>query len=310
MVVQEIKQRIGARMHRAQSRQRRGFSGAQYQPEAPSWLRSAVRLLPEHTRALLRDALDEGSLRAAWQSIQGEKRTLRERTESLDRARAELGQAQQKVEAERAELRAERRAADRVLAEAKRLVESASAVRRLPLSAIEFDPQDSPRPIREVARLAANIKRFGQQTPIVVTDDGGKYRLITGYRRMLALAEARCPHVDVRIVADISPSGAAALYIAENCLPTGMSPSAVERLAELAKGRPGFMEVIPAVIADDDAVVEEMFLDDMAADARNSLGEAARWIDALRPMWDDLADGDRSALTSLVQWFAQISTHL
>lgn len=282
---------------------------------APAWLKRAAGYLPERTRAVLRDALGpDGRVEKARRMLaqaRREREDLRHREAALDLAREDLDRARQALEASRFEARARENEAEKLLARAERAAAEASVERLVRRNEVVFDPGESPRPVREVARLAANIKRFGQLTPVVVRPrEDGSYGLVTGYRRMAALAEAGVPHVRVRVVGDLDDATAAALYIAENCLPLGVSSKAVQQLAERVGDRPGFAEVLPLVMADDERVVEELYLDELADEAQRALAEGAAWVAALRPHWDDLEADERRPLEDLVTWFAKVAARL
>ncbi len=278
------------------------------------WLGRAFDMLPEPLRDVLREALgpDERleQAREALRRLRRERDDLRNREGALDQARDDLDRSRRTLEDTRIEMGARERDVERMLAQAQRAAAEASVERRVPLRSVRWDAADSPRPIRAVARLAANIKRFGQLTPVVVRPEGDVYTLVCGYRRMAALAEAGFTHANVRVVADLDDETAAALYIAENCLADGISSNAVRDLAESDGDRPGFATVLPLVLADDDEVVEELYLDEMADEARHHLAEGAAWVSALRPYWADLDDGDRTPLEQLVVYFAKVASRL
>ena len=159
----------------------------------------------------------------------------------------------------------------------------------------------------EIARLSQNLKRFGQQTPIVCYFKDEKYHLISGYRRMVALEHAQFTHVDVRITAELDPETAAALYIAENCLVRGVSLSEVRRLETRVQERQGFLGPIRLLKEDDDALEEEMTLGDVAEETRHHLSEAAAWIAALRPHWRALQSEDKTSLVALIRYLAHVA---
>lgn len=287
-------------------------SGASPEGAAPAWLRGVVQRLPERAQAVLRDALSPGGdpligLRHALERRLGQ---VRDRETALDQAGADLDRARRAIELRRAEIEARANAAERALAEARRLADEAGTERRVPIASIRFDPADSPRPIRGVARLAANIKRFGQLTPLVVrpTDDG--LQLVCGYRRMAALQRAGFTHALVRVVPNLDEATAAALYVAENCLVDGVSSKAVQRLAEQLADAPGFADVLPLVLADDAAVVEDVFLEDMVQEAHQNLAEGAAWVAALRPYWAEIEGTDRAPLEALIGYFAKVAQRL
>jgi ParB family chromosome partitioning protein len=310
-VVAERSRRIAGEA-RARAASAAGGAGG----DAPRWLRVVVEALPARAQDALRAALDvdRGALEAAralMAQARREKDDLRHREAALDGARADLDRARRALDAARAEVRGQEAEAERLLARAQRAADEAATVRRVPLGAVVVDEDARPRPLRGVARLAANLERFGQLTPVVVRPLGAdRFELVTGYRRMAALAAARFTHVDVRVVPDLDDATAAALYVAENCLVEGVSSKAVERLAERLAGAAGFAEVLPQVLADDENVEEDVYLEDMAAEARDALAEGAGWVAALRPHWADLDDDDRVPLEQLVVYFAKIARRL
>lgn len=308
-VVAERGRRIATEARARAAAPRRKGTGS-----SSGWLGRAFGLLPEPVRDVLREALGPDDrldqAREALRRLRRERDDLRNREGALDHARDDLDRARRGVEETRIEVAAREREVERMLARARRAAAEASVERRVPLKAVRWDAADSPRPVRGVARLAANIKRFGQLTPVVVRPDGDAYTLVCGYRRMAALAEAGCTHAKVRVLADLDDQTAAALYIAENCLVDGVSSNAVRDLSEAGVDRPGFATVVPLVLADDEEVVEELYLDEMADEARRHLAEGAAWVSALRPYWGDLDDADRAPLEQLVVYFAKVAARL
>ncbi len=310
-VVAERSRRIAAE---ARARARTAAGGFAPPGEAPPWLSTAMGYLPDGVRRVLRDALgpDERAehARALLAAARREKHDLRLREQALDTVRADLDRSQARLDEARAELSAREREAERLLARARRAAKEAAVERRVPLADIVWDRAESPRPIRGVARLAANIKRFGQLTPIVARPAPDGLRLVTGYRRLAALESAAATHVRVRVIDDLDDATAAALYVAENALVDGVSSNAVRQLAERLAERAGFAEILPLIEADDEAVVEEVYLDDMAEEARHHLAEGAAWVSTLRDYWDDLEPGDRAPLESLIVYFAKVAGKL
>lgn len=298
----------------ARARARTATRGFAPPGEAPPWLTTVMSYLPEGVRRTLRDALgpDERAERARTLLARAtrERDDLRLREAALDTVRADLDRGRVALEEARAELNAREREAERLLARARRAAREAAVERRVPLTEVTWSRDESPRPIRGVARLAANIKRFGQLTPVVVRPEGGELRLVTGYRRMAALEDASATHVRIRVVEDLDDATAAALYVAENALVDGVSPNAVRHLAERLADRAGFAEILPLVEADDEAVVEEVYLEDMVDEARHHLAEGAAWVATLRAYWDDLEADDRAPLESLIVYFAKVAGKL
>jgi hypothetical protein len=250
---------------------------------------------------------------AVLEQLRRQRDDLRHREAALDAARLDLARSERLIGDQRREIDARAQEAERLMATARRAAAESAVERRVPLAQVRVRAADNPRPVRGVARLAANIRRFGQLTPVVVTpdaDDG--LRLVTGFRRMAALELAGATHVRVRVVPDLDAHTAAALYVAENCLPDGMTSKAVAHLAAQldADAPPAFAEVLAWVQADDEAAVEEVYLEDMAGEARNHLAEGAAWVAALRPYWGDLEAEDRLPLVELLTYFARVSARL
>lgn len=288
-------------------------------PEAPAWLRRAVELLPERARTALRAALGDAGLLAqahraredaqrAIEQLRRDREDLRHREKLLDDARGDLEQARRQLEARRLEVVARESESERDRAELQRLAEAQAVERRVPLA--EILAGAPPRPLRDVARLAANIKRFGQLQPITVTPEGERLRLVTGFRRLAALRHAGLTHAVVRVVPHLDAEAAAALHVAENCLVTGVSPNAVKHLAARLGDAPGFDRVLPQVLADDEGTVEDAFLEDLAEDARHHLAEGASFVATLRPHWAELDAAQRQAIEQLLAYFARVAARL
>ncbi|MCK6574796.1 ParB N-terminal domain-containing protein [Myxococcota bacterium] len=289
---------------------------------APPWLVAAVSLLPSTLRETLRAALSAGpgagtppavaEVAAAREQLRQQRDDLRHREAALDAARLDLARSERLVGDQRREIEARAEAAERALAEARRAAAEAAVERLVPLGRILVREADCPRPVRGVARLALNLRRFGQLTPVVVTPEGDALRLVTGFRRMAALRLAGMTHARVRVVPDLDARTAAALYVAENCLVDGVTSKAVAHLAAQLRddAPPAFAEVLATVQADDEEVVEEIYLEDMAEEARHHLAEGAAWVAALRPHWAELEPEDRQPLVELLTYFARVSARL
>jgi hypothetical protein len=287
---------------------------------APGWLVTAVGFLPGPVRDALRAALSPGPMpaapgpdvAAAREQLRQQKEDLRHREAALDAARLDLARSERLIGDQRREIEARAEDAERVLAEARRAAAESAVERRVPLAQVVVREADNPRPVRGVARLALNIRRYGQLTPVVVTPENGALRLVTGFRRMAALKLAGATHVRVRVVPDLDARTAAALYVAENCLADGITSKAVANLAaQLADDAPpAFAQVLAEVQADDEDAVEEVYLEDMAEEARHHLAEGAAWVAALRPHWADLEPDDRTPLVELLTYFARMSARL
>ncbi|MCB9528262.1 MAG: ParB/RepB/Spo0J family partition protein [bacterium] len=313
----DFREAVAARSRRiaaeARARARVG-AGPGARGQAPGWLVQALGYLPDGIRQTLRDALGPDEAAEMGQALlaaaRREKEDLRHREAALDAAREDLDRARGALAAARAEVHAREKAAERALAQAQRAAKEAAVERRVPLAEIRWDAKQAPRRIRGVARLAANIKRFGQLTPVVVRPVEGGLALVTGYRRMAALGAAGVTHARVRVVEGLDDATAAALYIAENALVDGVPSNAVAQLARAVGDRPGFADVLPLIEADDEAAVEEMFLDDMAGEARHHLAEGAAWVASLRPHWAELDGADQKAVAELVRYFAKVAPRL
>lgn len=310
-VVAERSRRIAAE---ARARARTATRNFAPPGEAPEWLSTALSYLPEGMRRTLRDALgpDERAehARSLLAAARREKEDLRLRETALDAVREDLDRGRASLDEARAELGAREKQAERLLAKARRAAKEAAVERRVPLSEVVWDREAAPRPIRGVERLAANIKRFGQLTPIVVRQTDAGPELVTGYRRMAALEAAAATHVRIRVVDDLDDATAAALYVAENALVDGVSSNAVRHLAERLADRAGFAEILPLIEADDEAVVEEVYLEDMVEEAQHNLAEGAAWVATLREYWDDLDPDDRAPLEALIVYFAKLARKL
>ena len=284
------------------------------QSPRPGLLERLVGRLPDGVRDALRDALGPDPKiergRSLLSSARRQMNDVRHREAALEASRKVLAQREKRLEAGLLELTGREREADRLLAQARRAAQSASAERRIELDRIHVDASKNPRPIRGVKRLAANIKRFGQLTPMVVRPQGDDFELVTGYRRLAALKASDHTHGVVRVVDNLDERTAAALYAAENCLVDGMSPNAIRNLGSRVTDRPEFSAVIDLIERDDDSVVEEVFLEDMVEDAQHHLNEGAAWVATLRPYWSEIEKADQKTLEDLIFYFARLSKRL
>lgn len=300
-----------------------GFAGARPAAPAPPWLTRALAFLPEPVRIVLRDALVElapvaplaggvDDLSPQREQLRQQREDLRHRESAVDAARGELSRAGKLLDENRRELEGKAREAERLMAEARRAAAESAVERRVPLSQVLVREADNPRPLRGLLRLAANIRRYGQLTPVVVVREGEAFRLVTGYRRMAALKLAGATHVAIRVVPELDERTAAALYIAENCLPDGISSKAVAHLAEQMgeDASPAFAAVLAEIQADDAGVVEEVYLEDIAEEARHHLAEGAAWVATLRPHWRELEPEARQPLVDLITYFARVQARL
>jgi len=301
-----------------------------YTPRAPvpAWLRLVVELLPATTKQQVRDILREpvpeptppqaptgasAELAASREHLRQAREDLRLRESTLDAARAEVERARHAMDATRIELDGRAREVERAVAEARRAAAESAVERLVPRAQIAWSPDHSPRPLRGVARLAANIRRFGQLTPVVArTNAEGRLEVVSGHRRMAALELAGATHVRLRVVPQLDDELAAALYMAENCLVDGVTSKAVTQLAQRLgeAAPPGFADVVAAIEADDAKVVEALTVEEVVEEARAALAEGAAWVKALRPQWADVEPEDRETLAQLVLWFARMAPRL
>ena len=83
---------------------------------------------------------------------------------------------------------------------------------------------------------------------MVVRPRDDRFELVTGCRRYAALHAAQCTHALVGLC-DLDEQTAAALYAAENYLVDGLSPNAIDHLAQKVSERPEFVRVL-AMIAE------------------------------------------------------------
>lgn len=328
-VAQRTRDLAGAARARAQAQPAFAGGGSAPRPaaggpspgsRAPGWMVLAAELLPGAVREILRDALrvevpppaPDPELDRQRERLREQREDLRHRESALDAARTDLDRAARLQDEARRELGAREREAERLLAEAQRALAEGTLIRRVPLSAVRWRESDSPRPLRDLARLAANLRRFGQLTPVVVRPEGESLRLVSGYRRMAALKQAGFTHVDVRVAGQLDDRQAAALYVAENCLPLGVTSKAIAQLAARLgdDASPEMARVLAEMQADDEAAVDELYLEDLAEEARNALAEGAAFVAALRPHWADLEPEDRTPLIELLRYFAQIAAKI
>ena len=71
-----------------------------------------------------------------------------------------------------------------------------------------------------------------------------------------------------------------------------------------------YQEVLRIILDDDDAVVEDIYLDDMVEETQHHLAEAAAWVSTLRPYWTDLGVEERNDLEQFLLYFAKLSKRL
>ncbi len=227
----------------------------------PTLLSRIVQRLPDTVKSSIREALGPDPAghtgRTILKAAREEMRDVRNREAALEASRRELSKREKHHQEALFELRAKEAKLGALQAELERVSRESQIERRIPMSHVEVDQSKNPRPLRGISRLAANISRFGQLTPVVVRENGeGRFELITGYRRMAALKEASATHVLCRVVTDLDDATAAALRTVENCLVEGVSSNAVKHLAQRAKDDSALQEVVRIIIDDDDSAVE------------------------------------------------------
>ena len=280
----------------------------------PSILERVANRLPESVRTRIRDLMgpdpkvEQG--RSLLNAARDQMTDVRNREAALEAARRQLSKRERRHDQDLFELRAARAEFDRLRGEAERAAEEATTETRVALDQIDVVTDRNPRPLRSVKRLAKNIKRFGQLTPIVVRPNGDRFELVTGYRRIAALKEAQFTHALCRVITGLDDETAAALYTVENCFVDGVSSNAVKHLAERVKGRADFETILEMIQSDDDEVVEDVYLEDMAEEAQYHLAEGAAWVSTLRPYWSDLGVDERAPLEELVLYFAKLSSRI
>jgi len=310
--VSERTQRIaGDAKARTSQRNSEEFKG--YYPE-PSLAERIANRLPESVRSRIRELMgpdpkvEQG--RSLLNTAREQMTDVRNREAALEAARRELSKRERRHTQQSMELQAATVDLEKFKSEAQRAADQANVERRIPLGEIDVCVERSPRPIRGINRLAQNVKRFGQLTPVVVRSKGDRFELVTGYRRMAALKQSQYTHALCRVVDDLDDATAAALYTVENCFVDGVSSNAVRHLAKRVEGRKDFEAVLPFILSDDDEVIEDVYLEDMAEEAQHHLAEGAAWVSSLRPYWGDLGVDERAPLEELVLYFAQLSSRM
>tara|TARA_B100001093_G_scaffold462033_1_gene476967 strand:+ start:4991 stop:5797 length:807 start_codon:yes stop_codon:yes gene_type:complete len=267
--------------------------------------------LKTHVRSALGPDPRRGELDRLIKKTKRDLDDVRVRESVVEAARRELVNREVLADERELDLRSKQVKLDVLMTRAKQAADSARHEQRVPLDKILFHQKDAPRPVRDVNRLAANIKRYGQLTPVVVRPGPGqRFILLTGYRRMAALKAASATHVLIRVIDEIDEATAAALYVAENCLVTGQSSNAVKHLAAVLSPEHPMSAVLERVMDDDESVIEDVYLDDMAEQANHALAEGAAWVSALRPYWADLGPDERLPLEQLIIYFAKVARRL
>ena len=315
----DFRQRVSERTRRIVGEAR---ARAEHQPRdehrrydsEPSILERLAGRLPERFRARVRDLMgpdpkvDQG--RALLTAARDRMTDVRNREAALEAARRQLSKRERKHEEDLFELRAARAELETLRGEADRVASTARVETRIPLGEIEVDESLNPRPLRGINRLAKNIKRFGQLTPVVVRPTEAGYALVTGYRRMAALRVADITHAVCRVVPDLDDETAAALCTVENCFVDGVSSNAVRHLADRLADNEVYVGILELILEDDEAVVEDIYLEDMVEETQHHLAEAAAWVSTLRPFWSDLGIEERAQLEEFLIYFAKLSKRL
>ena len=269
-------------------------------------LRKIIRRLPqpvqETLKALVGEEADLEHMRQLLRQANAHRAELNEREHLLERQIHDFQSERKSLQELKLDLRARLKSQPKAHS-----IPAVGQIVRMPMTSVSFDIEQAPRAPIDINRLAQNLKRFGQQTPVVCFERDGTYHLISGYRRMIALKQAEFTHVNVQITPELDPETAAALYIAENCLVRGVSLSEVRRLEALVHHRQGFAGPIKVLIEDDDTLEEEMTLEAVAEETRHHLSEAAAWIAALRPHWQAIDPNQQTSLVSLIRYLAQMA---
>lgn len=150
---------------------------------------------------------------------------------------------------------------------------------RLPLSAVDetYLVRDrlAPDP-EEMAVLAASIRARGQQVPVEVADlGGGRYGLISGWRRLVVLRQLAAEGADVAVLAILRrPEMAAGAYLAmveENEIRAGLS--------FYERGRVVVRAADNGVFPDDRAALAHLFAA-VPKSRRSKIGSFARLVRA------------------------------
>ena len=283
-------------------------------PSAPDTVVSEVQKLTQRFFKLLPESMTRVLREAMGTSVEHEQVNKLLRQNKRKREELELREA--KIERTLIQLRREQNALREleINLRAQRPAQDASGTqksqRRVPLNEVRYTLAEAPRPPIELMRLSLNLKRFGQQTPVLVNQIDGVLHLVSGYRRMEALKLAKFTHVDVYVIDEIDAQTKAALYIAENCFVRGVSPAEVKRLKAWTANDAVMNQQIELVLDDEELVEEEMTLDDLSEHTYFHLAEAAGWMSALRPHWHELSTEQTKSLVALIRYFANVSRRL
>lgn len=271
-------------------------------------VRKMIRRLPDAVQNVLKAAIGEQAdlnhVKSLLRQANQHRSELLEREAALEQDFRNLNTERKSLQELKLNLRGQ-------LRNAKNHVGTpVGTVKRVPLGAVNYRVEAAPRAPIDLQRLAQNLKRFGQQTPVVVSIEEDGFVLITGYRRMEALRIAGFTHVDVRITDPLDPETAAALYIAENCLVRGVSLSEIHRLETAVADRVAFRGPLSIVREDDATLEEEMTLAAVTDETSHHLAEAAAWLSALRPYWREIDRKNKRSLVELLRYFAQSAKQL
>lgn len=271
-------------------------------------VRKMIRRLPTAVQNVLKAAIGEQAdlnhVKSLLRQAQQHRAELLEREAALERDFRNLNTERKSLQELKLNLRGQLKHAQ------SQVGTSVGTVQRVPLSAVDYNLEEAPRAPLDLQRLAQNLKRFGQQTPVVVSLKQDGFALMTGYRRMEALKIAGFTHVDVRITDPLDPETAAALYIAENCLVRGVSLSEIRRLETAVSDRVAFRGPLSIVREDDATLEEEMTLSAVTDETLHHLAEAAAWLSALRPYWREIDRKNKRSLVELLRYFAQSAKQL
>jgi len=113
----------------------------------------------------------------------------------------------------------------------------ATAVTRLAIDAIDPDPEQPRRVWDEqgIQELASSMRALGQLQPVVVRQDGARYRLVAGERRWRAAKRLGWVEIEARVIEESVPALLA--QVAENTLRENLHPQdllrAIDRLYQM-----------------------------------------------------------------------------
>lgn len=187
--------------------------------------------------------------------------------------------------------------------------ENTSNVIRIPLSTIDVDYEFNVRikhgakggeHYRGVEQLAADIKKDGQLTPVIVRPaENGRYKLVAGFRRCDAMKSLGMTDVDAKVM-EIDDLRAAVLNAKENTSRDGLTTyEFAQRCCQL---RDRFA-LSQAKIANEFAAGTDYRGEGMS---RSYIGNLMRAFDKLAPVIKDAWKNENPALTTdqLIKWGA------